>query len=97
MYSIGDCDEISDILGISTVIVVLITEEELSIVVSSGQYIAATFFQGEQSIGDISAIGTSSGGRLSAWSVEDRIGGWNKVNKWDSQSNGDDLLKHDIL
>ena len=63
-----------DVLGIAAVVVVLLAEEEGVFVVIGGEDIAASLFDGEQSIGDIGAEGAGSGGRFGAGGVEDGIG-----------------------
>ena len=74
MDSIGDGDEVGDVLGIAAVVVVLLAEEEGILVVVGGEDIASSLLDGEQAIGDIGAEGAGSGGRFGAGCVEDRIG-----------------------
>ena len=61
LNSISNSDEVGDVLGIATIVVIFLAKEERGIVVVSGQDIAASLFEGKQFIGDIGAIDTSSG------------------------------------
>ena len=61
LNSISNSDEVGDVLGIATIVVIFLAKEERGIVVVSGQDIAASLFEGKQFISDIGTIDASSG------------------------------------